>query len=315
MVPPDDSEKEHGCVWREFATHLQGEVAALKTQVEVLTRAFAKRSERTGKMPRIARPPRTPAETADCRLEQALLRADHVVTEEKVAHVPESLKKCRVCGGTSFRSLGNGKASETWAYVPGYFRRLVILRESVACRCGGCVVTAAAPERWSDKTRYGSSFVAHLVVSKCLMVTPHYRLEQSFKRTGVPVARSTINDLFRRAGQKLEPLRAPLFEAITKDFLVLVDETSFKLTTQTSKAFIWAFVGQSLTGYTFALTRGGDVPLNLLGTSTGAFLCDDYRGYDPLEKTGKRRRSGCLAHARRKYFEAGDVPEARTRSS
>jgi transposase len=310
LVPPDDSEKEHGCVWREFATHLQGEVAALKTQVEVLTRAFAKRSEKTGKMPRIARPPRTPEETADSRLEQALLRADHVVTEEKVAHVPEALKKCRVCGGTSFRSLGNGKASETWAYVPGYFRRHVILRESVACRCGGCVVTAAAPERWSEKTRYGSSFVAHLVVSKCLMVTPHYRLEQSFKRTGVPVARSTINDLFRRAGQKLEPLRAPLFETITEDFLVHVDETSFKLTTQKSKAFIWAFVGQSLTGYTFALTRGGDVPLDLLGTSTGAFLCDDYRGYDPLEKKGKRRRSGCLAHARRKYFEAGDVPEA-----
>ena len=80
--------------------------------------------------------------------------ADHVVTEEKVAHVPEALKECHVCGGTSFRSLGNGKASETWVYVPGYFRRLVILRESVACRCGGCVVTAAAPERWSDKTRY-----------------------------------------------------------------------------------------------------------------------------------------------------------------
>ena len=94
---------------------------------------------------------------------------------------------------------------------------------------------------------------------------------------------------------------------ITKDFLVHVDETSFKLTTQTSKAFIWAFVGQSLTGYTFALTRGGDVPLDLLGKSTGAFLCDDYRGCDPLEKKGKRRRSGCLAHARRKYFEAGDV--------
>ena len=311
LVPPDDKDKEHGCEWRDFATHLQGEVAALKTQVELLTRAFAKRSEKIGKMPRIARPPRTPAEAADRRLEQALLRADRVVTEEKVEPVPAELKKCHVCNGTSFRSVGNGKSSESYVYVPGYFRRLVVHREVVACRCGGCVITAPAPERWSEKTRYGSSFVAHLVVSKCLMVTPHYRLEQMFARTGVPIARSTINDLFRRAGQKLEPLRAPLFEAITKDFLVHVDETSFKLTTQASKAFIWAFVGQSLTGYSFALTRGGELPLEILGKSTGAFLCDDYRGYDPLEKQGKRRRSGCLAHARRKYFEAGDVPEAK----
>jgi len=311
LVPPDDSDKEHGCEWRDYANHLGSQVAILQAQVEVLNRAFAKRSEKMGKMPRIARQPRTPAEVADRRIEQALLRADHVVTEEKLEPVPDALKKCPVCDGTSFRSVGTGKPSESYIYVPGYFRRLVVLREVVACRCGGCVVTAPAPERWSEKTRYGSSFVAHLVVSKCLIVTPHYRLEQSFKRTGMPVARSTINDLFRRAGQKLEPLRSRLFETITKDFLVHVDETSFKLTTQASKAFIWAFVGQSLTGYTFALTRGGDVPLDLLGKSTGAFLCDDYRGYDPLEKKGKRRRSGCLAHARRKYFEAGDVPEAK----
>jgi transposase len=314
LVPPDDSDKAHGCEWRDYANHLGGQVAILQAQVEVLNRAFAKRSEKMGKMPRIARPPRTPAEAADRRIEQALLRADRVVTEEKLEPVPEALKKCPVCDGTSFRSVGTGKPSQSYVYVPGYFRRLVVLREVVACRCGGCVVTAPAPERWSEKTRYGSSFVAHLVVSKCLMVTPHYRLEKSFARTGVPVARSTINDLFRRAGQKLEPLRTPLFETITKDFLIHVDETSFKLTTQTSKAFIWAFVGQSLTGYSFALTRGGDVPLDLLGKSTGAFLCDDYRGYDPLEKLerkGMRRRSGCLAHARRKYFEAGDVPEAK----
>ena len=210
----------------------------------------------------------------------------------------------------AFRSVGTGKPSESYVYVPGYFRRLVVLREVVACRCGGCVITAPAPPRWSEKTRYGSSFVAHLVVSKCLRVTPHYRLEQGLARTGMRVSRSTINDLFRRAGQKLEPLRAPLFAALTEDFLVHAEETSFKLTTQTSKAFIWAFVGQSLTGYAFALTRGGDLPLEVLGGSTGAFLCDDYRGYDPLEKKGKRKRSGCLAHARRKYFEAGDVPEA-----
>ena len=129
--------------------------------------------------------------------------------------------------------------------------------------------------------------MAHLVVSKCLRVTPHYRLEQGLARTGMRVARSTINDLFRRAGQKLEPLRATLFGALTEDFLVHAEETSFKLTTQTSKAFIWAFVGQSLTGYAFALTRGGDLPLEVLGGSTGAFLGGDYRGYALVGEEGQ----------------------------
>ena len=312
LLPPDDNNNEHGCEWRDYAHFLGAQLEVVQAEMEVLKRAFAKRSEKMGKMPTIARPPRTPEETADRRTEQALLRAERVVTEEKTEPVPDALKKCHVCGGTSFRSVGTGKPSETYAYVPGYFRRVVHTREVVACRCGGCVVTAPPPERWSDKTRYDASFVAHLVVSKCLMVTPLYRLEQMFARMGMPVARSTMNDLFRRAGQKLEPLRAPLFDAIKKDFLVLADETTFKMTKQTSKAFIWAFVGRSLTGYRFDLTRGGDVPLDVLGESTGVFVCDDYRGYDPLAKKGYRRRCGCLAHARRKYFEAGEeVPAAK----
>lgn len=311
LVPPDDSDKEHGCAWRDFATHLQGEVEALKAQVEVLARAFAKRSERTGKMPRIPRPPRTPEEAADRRTEQALLRAERIETTEESVPVPEAEKKCRVCGGTSFRPVGTGKTCEIFEYVPGYLRRIVLTRETVACRCGGCVITAPAPERWAEKTRYAASFVAHLVVSKCLAATPHYRLEQAFARTGVPIARSTINDLFRRAAQKLAPLRQPLFDVLKSDFLVHADETSFKMTTQTAKSFMWAFVGQSLTGYRFDLTRSGDVPVDVLGDSAGAILCDDYRGYDPLVRKGQRRRCGCLAHARRHFFDAGDVPEAK----
>ncbi|TAL46555.1 MAG: IS66 family transposase [Salinibacterium sp.] len=309
MVPPPDD--DHDCGFRDYAKHLETKLEVLEAQLEVLKRAFAKRSEKMGKMPRIPRPPRTPEEAADRRTEQALLRAEKVVTDEKTEPVPAALKKCHLCGGTDFRSVGTGKPSEIYSYIPGHFRRVVRTREVVACRCGGCIITAPPPERWAEKTRYDSSFVAHIVVSKCLIVTPLYRLEQSFARIGMPIARSTMNDLFRRAAQKLEPLRGPLFEAIKKDFLVHADETSFKMTKQTSKAFIWAFVGRSLTGYRFDLTRGGDVPVDVLGESTGAILCDDYRGYDPLVKKGKRLRCGCNAHARRKFFEAGDVPEAK----
>lgn len=311
MVPPPDDDIEHGCAWRDYAGYLGNKLEVMQAELEVLKRAFAKRSEKMGKMPRIARQPRTPAETADRRTEQALLRAEKVVTEEKTEPVPDALKKCSTCGGTSFRSVGTGKPSELYSYVPGYFRRTVHTREVVACRCGGCVITAPAPERWAEKTRYDASFVAHLVVSKCLVVTPLYRLEQSFARLGMPVARSTMNDLFRRAAQRLEPLREPLFAAITKDFLVLADETSFTMTKQASKAFVWAFLGENLTGYHFDLTRAGTVPVEVLGDSTGAIVCDDYRGYDPLTEQGHRLRCGCLAHARRKFFEAGDVPEAK----
>jgi transposase len=307
LVPPSD--EEHGCAWRDFATHLQGEVETLKAQMVVLQRAFAKRSEKRRKMPPIPRPAKEADQTVAERQALALLRTERIETVERTVPVSEADKKCHLCGGTAFRAVGDGKECSIFEYVPGFLRRIVLRRETVACRCGGCVLTAPAPERWSEKTRYASSFVAHLVVSKCLVVTPLYRLEQVFARTGVPIARSTMNDLFRRAAQKLEPLRAPLFEAIVGDYLVHADETSFKMTKQVSKAFMWTFVGTSLTGYQFDLTRGGDVPVAVLGQSEGALVCDDYRGYDPAVRKGKRTRCGCHAHSRRGFFEAGDLPE------
>ena len=332
MLPPPlpDEPDDHGCAWRDYALKLQdwaageakkaearqakieAKLAELEAANEALKRAFERRSENTGKMPKLRPPPRTKEEVTEHRREQEQLRAEKVVTTEETIPVPDAEKKCPLCDGTEFRSVGIGKPSVTWSYVAAYFRKHVHMRETVACRCGGHVVTAPAPERWSDKTRYNASFVAHLIVSKCLMSTPLYRLEAQFKRLETPIARTTLNDLFRRGAQKLEPLRGPLFDVIRADEIVHADETPFKLTTQKSKAYLWTFLGRALTGYEFALSRGGEVPVDVLGNSSGVIVCDDYRGYDPVAGLAARVRAGCLAHARRKFFEANKdgVPEA-----
>ena len=296
----------------EQQTRNDAKFAELEAKNEALTRAFERRSEQRAKMPPPPKPPRTKEEVAEHRRQQAQLRADNIVTTEETIPVPAEQKKCPLCAGENFRPVGIGKPSVTWSFVPAHFRKHVRMRETVACRCGGHVVTAPAPERWSDKTRYDASFVAHVIVSKCLMSTPLYRLEADFKRLGIPILRTTLNDLFRRGAQKLGPLRTPLIEAIRADAIVHADETPFKLTTQKSKAFMWAFVGRNLTAYEFALSRGGEVAVDVLGDSKGVLVCDDYRGYDPLAGLGGRMRAGCLAHARRKFFEANKdgVPEA-----
>lgn len=175
MVPPED--KEHGCEWREYAVFLQAKMESMEAQLEVLTRNFERRSEKMDVRPKVPRAPRTPEEAADRRTEQALLRAERVITEEKTESVPEEMKRCRVCSGTSFRSVGTGKPSEIYAYAPGCFRRTIVTREVCTCRCGGSVITAPAPECWAEKTPYDASFVAHIVVSNCLVATPLYRLE------------------------------------------------------------------------------------------------------------------------------------------
>jgi transposase len=310
LAPPSDD--DHGCAWRVHAGELTTRVAELEAKLSVLERAlFGKKSEKgKKKMPPVPKAP-VSREAADTKRQQrAAAREAAIETVLEPIPVPDADKVCTLCGGTEFRPVGDGKTCDILEYVQPHFRRRRLVRETIACRCGGCVLTAPAPQRWSDKCRYASSFVAYLCVSKCRGAMPFYRLEGLSKCAELPIARSTMNDLFHRAGDKCLRLEPVLFEAIRADFLVLADETTFKLTTQKSKAFMWTFLGATLTGYRFALTRGGDVPLEALKDSKGVLVCDDYRGYDPLCAKGHRRRCGCLAHARRKFFDAGNVPEA-----
>ncbi len=67
-LPPNDNDTQHGCEWRDFANHLKCQLATVEAKLEVVMQAFAKRSGKMGKMPKIARPPRTPAEVADSHL-------------------------------------------------------------------------------------------------------------------------------------------------------------------------------------------------------------------------------------------------------
>jgi transposase len=316
LAPPDDD--GHECAFRTYAAALEREAEEQKTKLDdalariaTLEKLFARRSEKRGKkMPSVPTPPASPDKARETRDARALLRATKMATTTETKPVPDDLKRCPHCDDRAFRKVGAGKSCEVYSFVPGHFRRRVTQRETLGCRCGSTIVTAPAPARWSENTRYDSSFVAYLVTNKCLTSTPHHRFERQLTQTGIPIARSTINDLFRRAAQKLAPLAMVLTTAVRSDPIVYVDETTFKLTTKTSKAYLWTFVGAALTLYRFDPSRSGDVPLDVLGASSGVIVCDDYRGYDPLARKGARRRCGCLAHARRKWFEAGDVPEA-----
>ena len=52
---------------------------------------------------------------------------------------------------------------------------------------------------------------AHVVTSKCLDSIPLYRQSKVLSRAGVPVARTTLGDLFHAAASLTEPLYQRLF--------------------------------------------------------------------------------------------------------
>ena len=240
----------------------------------------------------------------------------HAVLEtevEKIA-VPEAKRTCPECSSTSLRAVGAGKTSTVYDYVGPHFRRRVCQRETLSCRCGEYIVTAAPPERVGEKVQFSASFVAHLVTTKCADNRAQYNLAKEYERLGIPISRSTINSLFHRAGKELAPLVERLFERIRDSVVVQADETSIKLQRATKRAFIWAFLGGGLIGYRFAEDRSGETPRTTLLASPGYIVVDAFTGYNKLLALGGRVRGGCLAHARRKIFEADEKSVAKSRS-
>jgi transposase len=318
LVPPPD-DKEHDCGWKAYAEALKAESDARRAEIAELNdklaalekRLWGKKSERrkTGKMPPPVPPPKAdPAATASKRAKLAALRDAKLVTEVVPVPVPLQQRTCPHCRDGKMPPVGEGKPSVVFEYVQPHFRKRIYKRETLSCSCGH-IVTAPAPGRVGEKTRYAPSFIAHLIVSKCDDSIPQYRLEKAYKRLGIPVARSTMCDLIHRAAAELRPLHTAALALVPAAADVHADETSMRQLDLKGKAYIWDFVTPELVVYRYAPSRSGETPKKVLGDSTGRLVVDQYTGYNAVTAPGKRTRAGCLAHARRHIFEQREHPE------
>lgn len=59
-----------------------------------------------------------------------------------------------------------------------------------------------------------------------------------------------------------------------------------------------------MVAYRFSPDRSGRTPIEVLGETTGVLQVDGYTGYNQVTTPKKRKRAGCWAHARRKFFAA-----------
>lgn len=314
--PPDD---EHDCGWKAYAKAQDAKLTEMSEQLAAVTAKLTEIEQRRGthhserrkrpKMPPPLTPKSDPAETEKKRRAAAELRSTKVQTVIVAVPVPPEACKCPTCGGEKLRNVGFGKPSTVYEYVPGYLRKRVFQRQTLSCRCG-YIVTAPAPDRVGEKTRYAPSFIAHLVFTKCSSSMPQYRLEKEYRNLGIPVSRSTMCSLFHRGASELRPIYAAACALVPAAADVHADETSIRQINVEKRAYIWDFVTPDLIVYCYAPSRSGETPNRILGDSQGRLVVDQHTGYNAVTKPGKRTRAGCLAHARRKIFENGEHPEA-----
>jgi transposase len=304
---------DHECVLQDIVTDLANRLAKLEHENAQLKKAvLGSRSEKS-KMPRIktgAAP--TPEDRQKTRRERAAAKAQTPTV--RVDHkVPDEQRRCTVCGNTKLEPLGEGKKTCVWEFVPARFLRVEHVQEVLRCRCNSFVVTAPGAPKVVEKGQYGASFLAHLAVAKCADHTPIYRLEKAFQRQGVPVARSTMNELLHRASAILAPVWTRLLDVVRVRHVVAADETRLRIVRdksgKTKNGFVWTFGARDDDGgldvaYVFAEDRSGATPRTLLEGTKGVLLVDGYSGYNIVDAVSSRRRAACHAHLRRYFHEA-----------
>jgi transposase len=162
-----------------------------------------------------------------------------------------------------------------------------------------------------DKGLATPGLMAHVLVAKYADHLPLHRQEGIFARAGLRIARSTLAEWVGACGFALQPLVAALRDEILAHRVLHADETPVKLlkpgSRATHKAYLWvytpgAFEDLNAVVYDFTEGRAGAHAREFFGDWAGSLVCDDYVGYTACF-TGGITEVGCMAHARRKFFD------------
>jgi transposase len=97
-----------------------------------------------------------------------------------------------------------------------------------------------------------------------------------------------------------------MLELLPPNEYVNADETSIRVQERgkTRRAYIWTFIAEQMVVYKYSPDRSGETPKEVLGDSTGTLQVDGYSGYNYVTTPERRTRAGCLAHARRYFYNA-----------
>lgn len=201
-----------------------------------------------------------------------------------------------------------------------YVRRIV--RRKYGLQNDG-VLLAPMPAMPIPYSNAGASMLAYLIVSKFVDHLPFYRIVKMFARSDVSLAESTISGWFSKTCDLLEPL----YEAMKKELLaqsyLMADETPIKVLDQlkkrsTHRGYHWVYYAPQppLVVFDYQHGRGSEGPGAFLEKYMGILQTDGYGVYDSFTK-GKPNiiHAGCMAHVRRKFFEAKEQDPVRAENA
>ena len=262
------------------------DIAAIEAELEALKPARASTEVRQ-KPKRTALPPQFP--------------------RTLIHHEPDN-SHCQC--GCVLKRIGED-VSEKLDYTPGVFTVERHIRGKWVCDQCETLIQAPVPAQVIDKGIPTAGLLAHVMIAKFADHLPLYRQESIFGRAGLAIARSTLAQWVGNCGVQLQPLVDALRDAVLAQHVIHADETPVSMLApgekKTHRAYVWAYAISQFSDvaavvYDFSSSRAGEHARNFLQDWKGKLVCDDFGGYKASFELGVTE-IGCMAHARRKFFE------------
>ena len=276
-----------------WEAELDGDIAALQARLDALE-AGKNIPDRTAEEPK-RQPKRRP-------LPDSLPRVE-------VLHDLTS-KDCPTCG-QGLERIGE-EVSEQLDIVPAKFFVRRHVRPKYCCRHCQCLHVASLPAQPIDKGIAAPGLISHVAVGKYLNHQPLYRQEAEFERLGVAIPRSTMAGWFGELEVLLDPLVNRVIEILRAEPLLHADEIPVPVLDpgagKTATGYLWAYrsgpwSALQAVAFDFAMSRAGEHPTRFLAPFSGTLVVDGYAGYNAVLGRPQMIEAGCMAHARRPFYE------------
>jgi len=219
----------------------------------------------------------------------------------------EPLEKAEGC-----KKIGD-EVTEELEYEPGKLFVNRYVRPKYVTADNSSIIIAPMVDRPLPKAIVGPGLLAQIIIDKYVDHLPLYRQEQRFKREGVDIPYSTISDWIKNGCALLDPLGEALKKIVISSNYLHADETPLKVLDKnkkgtTHRGFYWVYHNSidSLLWFDYREGRGREGPNEILKDFRGYLQTDGYNVYDIFKENKDITVLHCMAHARRKFFEAKD---------
>jgi len=231
--------------------------------------------------------------------------------------LPEHLERREIIVAPAENTAGLKKIgeeiTEELEYEPGKLFVNKYVRPKYAKPDNEGVIIAPMPERPLPKAIAGAGLLAQIVIDKYVDHLPLYRQMERFKREGINMPYSTLSDNVSGTCALIKPLYQALIKIILQSDYLHADESPVKVLDkdkkgETHRGYFWVYHNSidRLVMFDYQPGRGREGPQQILKYFKGHLQTDGYVVYDFFKEKEGITMLHCMAHARRKFYDAMD---------